>query len=206
MNRNAVYTVADLQSRRYRRAGLAEEWRAHLGDPELGQTIIVWGLSASGKSFYAMKLSKAFAEAGHKVLYWPLEEGVSASYQMKLQACGMADVSRRFLTARDRFSVEALADFLNGRGAPAVVVIDSLQYSGLRYDDYREIRHSWPRTTLIFVSHADGAEPRGSTASDIRYDAGIKVRVVAKVAKAESRFGGREQYIIDPQAVEEMSL
>jgi len=206
MNRSEVYTVADIQSRRYRRAGLSAEWQAHLGDPEMGQTIIVWGLSGSGKSFYTMKLSKAFAEAGHKVLYWPLEEGPSMSYLNKLQVCGMSDVSRRFLTARNRFSIDALDAFLKERNAPDVVAIDSLQYSGLRYDDYREIRHNWPRTTLIFVSHADGAEPRGSTASDIRYDASIKVRVVAKVAKAESRFGGREQYIIDPQAVEEMSL
>lgn len=84
MNKKQYLTVADIASRSYQRAGLPKEWTTHLGDPEMGQTIIIWGQSASGKSYYAMKLAKGFAEAGHRVLYYPLEEGITASYNEKI--------------------------------------------------------------------------------------------------------------------------
>ena len=58
MNKKQYLTVADIASRSYKRAGLPKEWTTHLGDPEMGQTIIIWGQSASGKSYYAMKLAK----------------------------------------------------------------------------------------------------------------------------------------------------
>ena len=206
MNKAQYYTVADIAAKSYKRAGLPAEWTAHMGDPEMGQTIIVWGQSASGKSYYAMKLAKGFAEAGHRVLYFPLEEGVSASYNDKIINCGMRDVSRRFFTARDQFSIESLTEIFKATPAPQVIVIDSVQYSALTYEDYKEIRRRWPNVTLIFVSHADGPEPRGSVATSIRYDAGVKVRVVAKRAKADSRFGGREDYIIDRETVEQIEL
>lgn len=206
MNKKQYLTVADIATRSYKRAGLPKEWTAHMGDPELGQTIIVWGQSASGKSYYAMKLAKGFAEAGHRVLYYPLEEGITASYNEKIVNCQMADVSRRFFTARDNFSIDSLAEVLTSNLAPKVVVVDSVQYSAMSYEDYKEIRRRWPNVTLIFVSHADGPEPRGSVATSIRYDAGVKVRVVAKRAKADSRFGGREDYIIDRETVEQIDL
>ena len=92
------------------------------------------------------------------------------------------------------------------RTAPDVVVIDSIQYSGINYDDYRSFRNAHPKKTLIFTSHADGRDPRGTTASSIKYDAGVKVFVKDYVANAGSRYGGGKPFEIWPEKVAEMEL
>ena len=69
-----------------------------------------------------------------------------------------------------------------------IVIIDSLQYARLTYDDYLEMVKKFPKKLFVFVSHADGKNPKGGTADSIRYDSHCKIYVEAFRATANSRF------------------
>ena len=86
--------------------------------------------------------------------------------------------------------------FLEKKRKAIVVVIDSLQYFGITYIDYKKLKEEFPRHTFIFISHAKGKLPDNKTADKIRYDAGIKVRVEGHIAFVASRYGGNKNYVI----------
>lgn len=69
-----------------------------------------------------------------------------------------------------------------------IVIIDSLQYARIDYDTYRDLRSRFPRKLFIFISHADGKNPKGGVADSIRYDCSCKIYVEGFRAVAASRY------------------
>ena len=193
MSKRAL-TVKQIRAYKPKTLEFTGEWLASLGKPELTGTWIIWGNSANGKTRYALKLAKYLAGFG-KVLYNSLEEGLSKSMQQAIADVGMSDVQRSFLLL-DKESIGDLAERLKRQRSPNVIFIDSLQYTGLRYDDYKQLRDEFPKKLFIFISHASGREPRGEVAQSVRYDAFIKVWVEGFKAYAESRYGGGSEFVI----------
>lgn len=167
------------------------EWLKCIGKPELTGTWIIWGNSANGKTRFALQLAK-YLSGFCKVAYDTLEEGLSQSIKAAITDVGMMDA--KGFTLLDKEPVNELAERLRKRKSPDVVIIDSLQYTGMNYADYRKLRAEFPRKLFIFVSHADGREPKGNTAKSIRYDAFVKINIEGYGAKAESRYGGESDY------------
>ena len=62
------------------------------------------------------------------------------------------------------------------------------QYARIDYDTYRDMRSRFPRKLLIFISHADGKDPKGGVADSIRYDCSCKIYVEGFRAVAASRY------------------
>lgn len=60
------------------------EWREAIGLPELKGAWIVFGDSGNGKTSFALKLGKYFAQIGKRVAYDSIEEGVSLSMREAL--------------------------------------------------------------------------------------------------------------------------
>ena len=205
MRKRKYISVKELTSRTFRTFNLSRQWTDHLGEVEVGATILIWGESRQGKTSYAVQMAKAFAMGGARTLYMPLEEGPSLSFLRALKNAHAED-ARRLMIAPTEMRFEDLDAVMAERTAPDVVVIDSIQYSGINYDDYRSFRNAHPKKTLIFTSHADGRDPRGTTASSIKYDAGGKVFVKHYVANAGSRYGGGKPFEIWPEKVAEMEL
>lgn len=205
MRKRKYISVKELTSRTFRTFNLSRQWTDHLGEVEVGATILIWGESRQGKTSYAVQMAKAFAMGDARTLYMPLEEGPSLSFQRALKNAHAED-ARRLMIAPTEMRFEDLDAVMAERTAPDVVVIDSIQYSGINYDDYRSFRNAHPKKTLIFTSHADGRDPRGTTASSIKYDAGVKVFVKDYVANAGSRYGGGKPFEIWPEKVAEMEL
>jgi hypothetical protein len=98
--------------------------------------------------------------------------------------------------------VTCLLERLEHQKSPDVVVIDSLQYSGMTYADYRRLRDGFRRKLFIIVSHASGSEPAGRVAAQVKFDANVKVRVEGYKAFPMSRYGGGEPFIIWPEGAE----
>ena len=94
--------------------------------------------------------------------------------------------------------MDELAAYLKKKKSPNFVVIDSLQYTGLTYRDYLKFRRELANKLLIFISHANGREPKGNAAQSIRYDCDCKIRVEGFRAMVASRFaeGIPEPYTI----------
>ena len=167
---------------------------ASLGEVELTGSWIVWGGSANGKTRFALQLAKALAHHV-RVAYDSLEEGMSLSMRHAIDDVGFADVKRNFVLL-DGEGVGELRERLKRQRSPKVVIIDSLQYTGLTYTEYKALRAEFKNKLFIFISHADGRNPKGAVANSVKYDAFVKIYVEGYMAYPQSRFGGGEPYTI----------
>jgi hypothetical protein len=95
--------------------------------------------------------------------------------------------------------ITCLVDRLERRKSPDIIVIDSLQYSGLTRDTAKNLTKWFPGKLFIFISHADGQNPAGKTAKAVRFDANLKLRVVGyRIPSPVSRFkdGKSDPFVI----------
>lgn len=169
-------------------------WLASFGKPEQCGSWLVWGASGHGKTRFVLQLCKYLCRFG-RVAYDSLEEGLSKSMQNAILDVGMKDTARRFVLL-DKENIADLIERLQRRKSPDIIVIDSVQYTGMTYNDYKKLRDEFPRKLFILISHADGKEPAGRVAKSIRYDAFVKIRIVGYKAFPISRYGGGEAYTI----------
>ena len=168
-----------------------------LGEVELTGSWIVWGGSANGKTRFALQLAKALAKHV-RVAYDSLEEGLSLSMQHAIEDVGFADVKRNFILL-DGEGVDELKERLRKQRSPKVVIIDSLQYTGLTYTEYKALRDEFRSKLFIFISHAEGHNPKGAVANSVKYDAFVKVYVEGYRAYPQSRYGGNVPYTVWPE-------
>lgn len=168
-----------------------------LGEVELTGSWIVWGGSANGKTRFALQLAKALAKHV-RVAYDSLEEGLSLSMRHAIEDVGFSDVKRNFVLL-DGESVGELKERLRKQRSPKVVIIDSLQYTGLTYNEYKKLRDEFRSKLFIFISHAEGHNPKGAVANSVKYDAFVKVYVEGYRAYPQSRYGGNVPYTVWPE-------
>ena len=152
-----------------------------LGRPEPQGAWIIWGQSGSGKTTFTCRLAKYLAEFGLS-----LEEGDSLSLQRSFQDAGMMEVNGRVVLLDMNF--DEMVEKLAKPKSWDIVIIDSLQYARIDYDTYRDLRSRFPRKLFIFISHADGKNPKGGVADSIRYDCSCKIYVEGFRAVAASRY------------------
>ena len=69
----------------------------------------------------------------------------------------------------------------------------------MTYTAYKALRDENPGKLLIFISHADGAEPKGNVANSVKFDANVKIYVEGYRAMPQSRYGGGQPYDVWPQ-------
>ena len=177
------------------------EWLDAIGCPELGGSWIIWGNSTNGKTRFALQLAKYLA-GFVRVGYDSLEEGLSESMKNAIKTISMNEVARHFIFL-DKEPIEDLAVRLRKRKSPDVMFIDSLQYTGMSYADYRTLRDEFRNRLFVFVSHADGREPRGNVGKSIRYDANVKIYIEGYKAFPQSRYGGGSEYVIWQKGADE---
>lgn len=170
------------------------EWKEAIGCPEMTGSWIIWGNSGNGKTRFALQLCKYLCRFG-RVAYDSLEEGVSASLMKALQETSMMDVRRRFIVL-DKEPIDQLMERLSKGKSPDVVCVDSLQYTGMSYEQYKALKERFPKKLFIWISHAEGAQPEGRVAKKVRFDSNVKVFVQAYRAEPVSRYGGGKPYIV----------
>lgn len=188
-------SIAELIGRRRQTHRLDGEFAGLIGSEiELSGAWFIWGGSNSGKTTFATQLGKYMTRFG-RVAYDSIEEGDSLSMVMAMQRTNMQEVARRviFLNAEP---ITELRERLAKQKSPDIVIIDSFQYAGLKYDAFKQLLSDYPRKLFIFVSQANGKEPRGSDAEAARYAAHVKIWVEGCRAFATSRYGGGRPYTI----------
>ena len=170
------------------------EWKDSIGCPELTGSWIVWGNSGNGKTRFALQLCKYLCQFG-RVAYDSLEEGVSVSLAKALQETHMMEVRKKFVVL-DKEPIDQLTERLEKPKSPDIVCVDSLQYTGMSYEQYKALKERFPKKLFIWISHADGTLPEGRVAKKVRFDSNVKVFVQAYRAEPVSRYGGGKPYII----------
>lgn len=170
------------------------EWKDSIGCPELTGSWIVWGNSGNGKTRFALQLCKYLCQFG-RVAYDSLEEGVSVSLVKAIKETHMMEVRRKFVVL-DKEPIDQLTERLEKPKSPDIVCVDSLQYTGMSYEQYKALKERFPKKLFIWISHADGTLPEGRVAKKVRFDSNVKVFVQAYRAEPVSRYGGGKPYVI----------
>lgn len=189
--------VRQLLAMRFPRIPLEGRWRELMGQPELRGSILIWGDSAQGKTSFALQLAKELSRY-EPVLYDSLEEGISESIRTACLREGMIEAGNRVLLL-DNEPIPELTERLAKPKSRHVVIVDSLQYTGMTFEDYKELLERFPKKLFVFISHADGREPAGRIATQVKFNANIKIRVSGFTAYAISRYGGGAPYTISPE-------
>jgi len=173
----------------------AGEWLEAIGCPEPSGTWLIWGNPGNGKTRFALQLAKYLTTFGKRVAYDSLEEGVSLSLRNAIEDTNMQEVSRRFILL-DKEPMTDLIDRLSKKKSPDVIIVDSIQYTGMNYSEYKALKDRFRSKLFILISHAEGSQPSGRVARSIRFDANVKIWVEGFQAFAASRYGGGEPYVI----------
>ncbi len=162
-------------------------WDECVGEIETTGIWFIWGNSGNGKTSAVVSLCKGLSAFG-KVLYNSREEGVSLTMQNTLRRYGMGELGSRFQLAN--MSLQELDEKISQQRSPKFVVLDSFQFMGLTYKDFRAFCEKHKNKMLIFVSRTRGRQPEGRAAVSAMYDASCKIWVEGYKAFSKGRFVG----------------
>lgn len=162
-------------------------WDECVGEIETTGIWFIWGNSGNGKTSAVVSLCKELSAFG-KVLYNSREEGVSLTMQNTLRRYGMGELGSRFQLAN--MSLQELDEKISQQRSPKFVVLDSFQFMGLTYKDFRAFCEKHKNKMLIFVSRTRGRQPEGRAAISAMYDAPCKIWVEGYKAFSKGRFVG----------------
>lgn len=186
-------SVDELLKMKFKIMHFKGEFKALLGTPEKAGTWIIWGKSGNGKTRFTLQLAKYLTKFG-KVVYNTLEEGAKLSFQKAVLETDMQSCGNKFQIVSE--PIENLSFRLKKQRAPRIAIIDSLQYVKLNKNTYMRLIQKHPNILFIFISHAEGKNPKGDTADAVRYHADVKIHVEGYKAFATSRYGGGEPFTI----------
>ena len=162
-------------------------WDDCIGEIETTGVWFIWGNSGNGKTSAVVSLCKELSAFG-KVLYNSREEGVSLTMQNTLRRYGMGELGSRFQLAN--MPLQELDEKISQQRSPKFVVLDSFQFMGLTYKDFRAFCEKHKNKLLIFVSRTRGRQPEGRAATSAMYDASCKIWVEGYKAFSKGRFVG----------------
>ena len=162
-------------------------WDDCVGEIETTGVWFIWGNSGNGKTSAVVSLCKELSAFG-KVLYNSREEGVSLTMQNTLRRYGMGELGSRFQLAN--MPLQELDEKISQQRSPKFVVLDSFQFMGLTYKDFRAFCEKHKNKLLIFVSRTRGRQPEGRAATSAMYDASCKIWVEGYKAFSKGRFVG----------------
>lgn len=181
---------------------LPDEFIRSFGDIEDAFDCIIWGDSGNGKTNFTVQVIKDLILAtGQKCMYVSYEEGHTKTLQKTMiERHNMLEAVGNKLEILDQATYPELVRLLSRNKSPKIWVIDSIQASGLTQEQCADLKQrfvmSRKKKILIYISWADGKNPKGSVASAVKYYAHIKIRVEGFIAFFRSRFGGNRNYVI----------
>lgn len=194
-------SVDELLKKKFNVMKFVLNWLLSFGTPERSGSWIIWGMSGNGKTRFTLQLAKYLSGFG-KVAYMTLEEGAKLSFQRAIAQTNMISVAKKFVILEGE-TIEELTQRLLKRKSPDIIIIDSVQYWEINKSQYKQLKAQFPNKLFIFISHAEGKEPMGSTAKSIRYDADVKIWVQGYKAFPVSRFGGGRPFTIWEEGADE---
>jgi len=176
------------------------DWEQAFSHPEKKGIWFIYGKSGSGKSRLSLMLAKYLSQ-WEKVVFNSLEERFSQSLINALKQINMVDANNRVLFVSE--SIDEFSKRLAKKHSAGIAIIDSLQHSLMNYKQYLKFKQLHENKLIIFISHADGKNPAGRSATSIMYDADMKIWVEGYKAFAKGRFiGDKAEYVIWPEGAE----
>lgn len=208
--------VTQLLQKKFGFLDISDDWKGLMGNLPEAFNGVIFGQSGQGKSELCIRLAKHLTQFG-KVAWMGYEQGHDADLQMAAERNNLKDVNKLFVPVdpmdrlRSPVGKETMADvlfedlynYLEKRGSPKFVFVDSIDYTGFTFEHYKTLKDKFKkRKGIIWISHAKGREPKLQVSKDIVYDGQFGIYVKGYVAYVnKSRLGGKEPYIIYPEEV-----
>ncbi|MEQ8547610.1 MAG: hypothetical protein RIC03_06855 [Cyclobacteriaceae bacterium] len=177
--------------------------------------LVIYGFSGNGKTEFAVKLAKALAQLGLKVAWLSYEQGHGFDLQLATKRNNMEEVNGFFYpidpTEKKAANVSYLEDldnYLKKRNSPDVVFIDSLDYTGFKWEDYIFLKEKYAhKKTLIFIAHSSKTGRLIKRISEqIIFDGGMGFFVSKYIAHVDkNRYGGFDPFIIWEEKARELN-
>ncbi|MCL2131275.1 MAG: hypothetical protein FWH36_02280 [Lentimicrobiaceae bacterium] len=180
--RNAKFNVMNFDGK----------WLDAFGKPEMTGSIIIYGDVKQGKTDFGFQFAKYLTKFG-RVAYDSIEEGLSKTIQITVERNNMNEVGKRFIFL-DKEPIDELKERLKKHRAPDIIVIDSVQFSEIKFSEYKVLKNDFKHKLFIYISHIKNNNPEGSVAMKIYRDANIICHIEGFRMFPISRFGGG-QYI-----------
>lgn len=181
-------SITELYTKRRNVMAFEGVWRDLMGCPERKGSIIIYGLSANGKTRFAVRFAKYLTKFGNTA-YNSIEEGDSATLARAFKESGIT-VKDKKLTVLNMESLKSLKERLSKPKSPDIIIVDSLQHWRITSTEYKELVTEFSKKLFVFISHADGKEPAGAIGMAVKYDANVKIHVDRFIAFAETRCEG----------------
>lgn len=188
-----AYSPTEILAKKYRTLAWSEKWETAFGNPETSGVWFVWGNSGNGKTSFIMDLVKELGQHG-RVFMNALEEGTRLTMQHNLKRAEMHAVKRNVLIGKE--DMPELSERLKKRRSPDFIIVDSFQYARLTWPSYIKLKEAYPEKLFVFISHAEGKQPAGRTAKQVRYDADLKIWVEGFQAISNGRYNPGGIYTI----------
>lgn len=184
--------------------GLSDELKAAIGEIEDTFTAIIYGGSGMGKTNFLVKLLKELKPVGD-MLYISYEEAHGKTIQDLILRHNLQEDLPN-LRFSDGETIDELMALLKRKRSPKVIVMDSWQFSHLKYEDYELLKKTFvfgktpgKRKIFLIISHVNnsGTTPDGRSAIDIKKDSNIKILVEGFIAIVKvSRYGSKRNLAI----------
>jgi hypothetical protein len=190
-----AYSPTEILDKVYNVLKWGAKWIAAFHQPETTGVVFVFGQGTNGKTAFTMELAKELGSLNiGKVFYNSLEEGARKTMQATLLRAGITAGSNVIIGCE---SLDELDERLSKRKSPKVAIIDSIQFLNVRTPRMVAfINKHKANKLLIFVSQAEGTDPKGNVAKDVWYRADLKIWVEGFVAKSQGRYNPGGTYTI----------
>lgn len=187
-----VMSINTIKNRKFHSlTSLDPEWMEMFGEMERNFKMIIYGASTSGKSSLALRFADHLSKRlNAKVLYNNWEEGINKTVQSRINERG---ITAARLYVSDRMPFDEMLDKIK-RLYYRVVVIDSVKFMAMTYDQYKTLTATFPTKAFIFLAHGT-SEASTDGANDILKACDVKVFVKDGVAHISSRYSGEKRKV-----------
>lgn len=170
------------------------EWLLAFGRPEKGGIWYVGGRPTNGKTSFVVQLIKALALLGMRVRFYNFEEQESITMQTTIRMVGLAEVAKNIVMINSLIDFQELKEEIaNTRND--VIVIDTIQKSGITAKQVEELRELFSTKLIIFVCHVQpNGLPDKNAANQAYREASLKIFCDRFRAISQGRYFGERGY------------
>lgn len=172
------------------------DFKAAFHNPEATGIWFIGGYSQNGKTTFVMNLLKELAELDRgKVMINSLEEGTRLTMKENIIRHGLEAYNGRIIIGNEPYKDSVIR--LSKQRSPWALIVDSVQLFKMTAAQFMELRNEYAgKKLIIFTSHMDKGEPKGTVAETVRYYADLKILVEGFRAISGGRFNAGGIYTI----------
>lgn len=157
-----------------------------LGNVQPRGVWLIWGNGGSGKSSFFLDLLKALGTKYRCLHVEREEETDDDDFLEKIRFKELSDVTGNYMACS--YNLNQLTRYLDQRGSPEVVAINSATYLFKNKEEYFEFTRRYKRKKIIIITaHAKGKNPKHDLEEAIMYDANKKIFVDGYLATCKGR-------------------